>query len=163
MKDRLGPKCVECPGFGILVSSQDMPELARHDPRPVWRCACGAYVGCHRGGTEPLGRPAGPELRRARQMLHRRMDPIWTEAYQEVKSGKVRRGLVKLARKRLYTFLAERMGLSEDECHIGNLDGPQVVRAWNILRGLDYEEVRVWAHARDPTKQKAEPLAEPGL
>lgn len=84
-----------------------------------WSCEpCGAYVGCHKkgarvggvvsDGTLPLGRLANAELRRAKSEAHAAFDPIW-------KSGRMRRG-------KAYRWLANRMGIEVDACHIGMMD-----------------------------------------
>lgn len=62
---------------------------------PFWRCdTCGNYVGCHhktKQPTTPLGCIATPEIKDARQKIHRILDPIWRsgrmsrrEAYRKV-------------------------------------------------------------------------------
>jgi len=81
-----------------------------------WRCApCDAYVGCHPKhrkwsptGTTPLGRLANAELRREKQRAHAAFDPLW-------KSGEMRR-------TEAYKWLAEQLGMSAANCHIGMLD-----------------------------------------
>ena len=153
MTERPGPKCVECGRVSALVYSKSIPELARYEQRPVWLCACGARVGCHPGRLKPLGRPAGPELRRERMLLHRRLDPLWSGAYPDAEP-KARAGLTRLARKRLYSFLQERMGLTEEECHVGHMVRAQVAQANRILDGLSYADVRAWAHARKQAAQE---------
>lgn len=161
MTERPGPKCVECGRVSALVYSKQIPELARYEQRPVWLCACGARVGCHPGRLKPLGRPAGPDLRRERQLLHRRMDPLWSEAYPDAEP-KARAGLTRLARKRLYSYLQERMELTEEECHVGHMDHAQVEQANRILDGLTYEDVRAWAHVKR-AKKEAGREERPGL
>lgn len=66
---------------------------------PFWVCECGNYVGCHHkteDPTRPLGVIPSPELRRARQKVHKQLDPIW-------KSGKI-------TRSKLYKVLSHRLG-----------------------------------------------------
>jgi hypothetical protein len=82
-------------------------EVYRHRPDlsdlPFWKCdGCGNFVGCHyktRDRTRPLGCIPTPELRAARQEIHRIIDPIW-------KSGRI-------GRSELYTMVAREMGASE--------------------------------------------------
>ncbi len=54
------------------------PDL--HD-LPFWKCSsCKNFVGCHHKTTDrtrPLGNIPTPELKRARQHIHRILDPIW--------------------------------------------------------------------------------------
>lgn len=48
---------------------------------PFWKCdACGNFVGCHHktaDRTNPLGCIPTPELKAARQHIHRILDPLW--------------------------------------------------------------------------------------
>lgn len=95
-----------------------------------WICwPCDAYVGCHRGdsegwdcGTKPLGTPAKKELRMARAELHGSFDKLWTE-------GRMRR-------TNAYSWLAKRLGISVDECHIGMFDVDTCKRAMVVTRDL---------------------------
>ncbi len=110
-------KCDYCHGEAKLVSGR---EIYPHRPdlvaKQFWRCEpCDAYVGCHRrhpkdnrDGTKPLGRLANAELRREKQRAHAAFDPIW-------KSGQMRR-------KAAYAWLAEQLGISRANCHIGMMD-----------------------------------------
>lgn len=134
------------------------PDL--HD-KPIWRCdVCpDAYVGCHPGTTEPLGTPAGPDLRRARRMLHERMiDPLWQTADRSGAYGPLdeegRRVVRQAARGRVYGFLADRMGLTRDETHTGLFDLEQCRAAWRALSGVAYPEIREWAQRRRAAPRK---------
>ena len=74
-----------------------------------WRChPCNAYVGCHPGTQNPLGRLADPELRRAKMAAHAAFDPLW-------KNGA-------MSRKEAYAWLAQALNLSPDDCHMGMFD-----------------------------------------
>lgn len=85
-----------------------------------WECEpCGAYVGCHPGTTNPLGRLANAELRRAKQSVHRILDPLW-------KSGKMKR-------KAAYALLAERLNIAPQNCHVGMFDVDTCKAAVNVL------------------------------
>ena len=48
---------------------------------PFWKCdACGNYVGCHhktKNRTQPLGCIPTPEIKKARQHIHKILDPLW--------------------------------------------------------------------------------------
>ena len=48
---------------------------------PFWKCdACGNFVGCHhktKNRTYPLGCIPTPEIKNARQHIHRILDPLW--------------------------------------------------------------------------------------
>jgi hypothetical protein len=57
-----------------------------------WKCnECQNCVGCHKGTKKPLGNIATKELKRARQEIHKILDPIWKnkqmkrrEIYREI-------------------------------------------------------------------------------
>lgn len=99
--------CEECgeaaePVTGRVVYPH-RPDLAR---KRFMRCpVCGDYVGCHESTGEPFGTLAGPALRQARRAAHRQFDSIW-------QSGR-------MSRREAYEWLAEQMGLAEEDCHIG--------------------------------------------
>jgi len=89
--------------------------------KQFWNCdPCKAYVGCHPGTTNPLGRLANSELRKAKQKAHAAFDPIW-------KSGK-------LKRKAAYKWLADKIGIAEQNCHIGMMDVYQCLAVVELLR-----------------------------
>lgn len=66
---------------------------------------CSAYVGCHPGTTNALGRLANEELRIAKTRAHAAFDPIW-------KSRQMKRGSA-------YKWLAGELGIHPNDCHIG--------------------------------------------
>lgn len=82
----------------------DGGEIYPHRPDlkdlPFWKCdACGNFVGCHhktKNRTKPLGCIPTPEIKNARQHIHRVIDPLW-------QSGRFRR-------KDLYRALSDRLG-----------------------------------------------------
>lgn len=76
--------CCEC-DEDVAPRLTDGAEIYPHRPDlhslPFWRCDdCGNYVGCHhktKNRTAPLGCIPSPELRAARNELHRLIDPLW--------------------------------------------------------------------------------------
>lgn len=138
MKDVL---CGMCGGLSVLTDGgciyPDRPDLAH---KAFWRCACGAYVGCHPGTETPLGTPADAPLRRARGLLHERLDALWRGRV----TGKGK------ARVRAYALLADRMGLERDECHIGNFTLEQCRAAWTALTGVTVADVDAMKVVRAP-------------
>ena len=76
-----------CCGCGGEVSARltDGGEVYPRRPDlcdlPFWRCdACGNFVGCHhktKDRTKPLGCIPTPEIKAARQHIHRILDPLW--------------------------------------------------------------------------------------
>lgn len=65
---------------------------------PFWKCdTCGNFVGCHHktdNPTRPLGCIPTPELKNARQHIHKRLDPIWQKGLTT--RSKAYRGLASL-------------------------------------------------------------------
>jgi hypothetical protein len=79
---------------------------------PFWKCdACGNYVGCHhktKNRTQPLGCIPTPEIKNARQHIHKLLDPIW-------QSGKMKR-------KELYKILSDRLGWKYHTANIRSVE-----------------------------------------
>ena len=111
--------CVECGGVGRPVNGEVIfphrPDLAK---LIYYLCKCGAYVGSHYKGLHPLGYPAGPETRLARQSAHEHFDRIW------------RYNL--MSRDAAYDWLARRMGMHVLDCHIAKLNKAQAVQVTRI-------------------------------
>lgn len=120
--------CGECGQPCGLVDGRTVyptrPDLAE---KVIWRCAeCGAYVGVHEGTTQPLGAPAGPETRRARERAHGAFDPLWARKMH-------RDGVSKSeARGAAYQWLAAQLGVAPTDCHIGMMDAATATRAAEI-------------------------------
>lgn len=101
------------------------------DYGPIYQCAgCDAWVGVHRGTLRALGRLANKELRQAKQRAHAAFDPLWQRVME-------RDGLPKYrARGRGYKWLAEQMGLTREQMHIGELDVDQCAKVVEICKSL---------------------------
>jgi hypothetical protein len=116
----MGNRIVICPYCGKKAEFKTGREIyagrGSWDGKKFWVCEpCNAWVGCHdrnkrygRVGDEPLGRLANKELREAKMKAHLAFDPIWKE-----KSMK---------RKEAYAWLAKKLGIPAEECHIGMFD-----------------------------------------
>ena len=79
--------------------------------KKFWKCyPCDAYVGTHINseGHKPLGRLANRELRQAKMAAHKAFDPLW-------KHGD-------MSRTKAYKWLARRLHLSVQKCHIGHFN-----------------------------------------
>lgn len=102
--------CVQCNkkvkaerifGYSVYVHRWDLRE------KIFWQCPlCGNYVGSHRDG-KPLGTIPTPELRRARNEVHRTIDEFWLPTKDRRK------------RKELYADLSQFLGR---EYHTGELN-----------------------------------------
>ena len=94
----------------------DGGEIYPHRPDlkslPFWKCdSCGNYVGCHhktKNRTQPLGCIPTPEIKNARQHIHRLLDPIW-------QSGKMKR-------KEIYKILSDRLGWKYHTANIRSVE-----------------------------------------
>lgn len=99
-------------GAEIYPHRSDLHEL------PFWRCdACGNYVGCHyktNEPTKPLGNIPYPELRKARQHIHKLIDPVWQNG--------------KMKRKALYKAMSDKLGFGFHTSQLRDID--EARRAW---------------------------------
>ncbi|SFG65692.1 zinc-finger-containing protein [Methylobacterium gossipiicola] len=164
-----------CPTCGTAARLTDDAEIYPRRPdladKPIWTCTIceDTYVGCHPGTENPLGFPADAALREARMMLHHsRIDPLWKMADRcglyEPEDERARKQIRRAARTRVYRFLANRMGLTEETCHTAMFTLEQCREAWVALKGVTYPEVRRWAQvgdrpARKPKKAKRQGVA----
>ena len=101
-----------------------------------WLCeSCDAYIGCHKegarfkvgnthytsDGTAALGTLADEKTRKVRKLVHAKFDPLWKSKTMDRNSA--------------YAALADRMGLTRDECHIGMFSARQCEEA---LLAIEY-------------------------
>lgn len=141
--------CLYCPSRPAAAFHETSNHVyAGRDYGSIWQCpGCGAYVGTHPDGS-PLGRLANHELRQHKMAVHAMFDPLWQNwklAYPDMRAGdgKTRR----LMRARAYAWLAEQMGMTAEDCHVGNFDVDQCRAAVSIVRTLKptAATVRAWA------------------
>lgn len=123
MNQVLTPICPYCEQFSKRVSGKEIyPHRNDLKSKTFYECKrCKAYVGCHKGTDKPLGRLANPELRYYKKLAHSSFDPIW-----RIDSD--------LNRKNAYAWLAEKMNISESECHIGMFDVHQCIQVIDICK-----------------------------
>lgn len=97
--------------------------------KTFYKCdVCLGYVGCHPKSTRPLGTPANAELRKARNSVHALIDPIY-------KASPHKKG----ARSNMYEYMANAMGISRDECHVGMFNIEQCSKACRIMENVNYQ------------------------
>ncbi len=110
-------QCDYCGEPAELLYGAERNYPYQRDYGPVWACVpCKAWVGCHPGTTNPLGRLADAELREWKMLAHAAFDPLW-------RAKNRREGCSKgYARRSGYRWLATQMGKSTEEMHIGYLD-----------------------------------------
>lgn len=102
--DYCGEKATLVVGKAIYPHRPDLYGLNFYQCRP-----CDAYVGCHKGTTDPLGRLANAELRAAKSRAHLAFDPLWKNKFFR-------------SRTRAYNWLAAQLKIEKSECHIGMFD-----------------------------------------
>lgn len=142
-------KCSYCNGDAMRVTGREIyPHRADLYAKQFFRCLpCLAWVGCHPDGR-PMGRLADAELRLEKQKTHALFDPLWQQAPRMYggSNGKVKQ----VARIRAYEWLAARMGIPIDECHVGMFDVALCQRAQELIRELSPtpESIRAWAKSR---------------
>lgn len=94
------------------------------DKKNFYSCfICDALVGCHPGTTRPLGTMANRPLRKLRGQVHEVLDRSWKKAKDKG-----------AARLRAYGQLAEKLGIPDEECHVGMFDEQRCRDALEVLR-----------------------------
>ena len=103
-------RCPYCNCFAVRTTGKNIyPHRPDLFAKTFYQCVpCDAYVGCHPETDKPLGRLANAELRKAKMNAHAAFDPVW-------RSGKMNRSSA-------YKWLAEKMGIAPQNCHIGMFD-----------------------------------------
>ena len=118
------PPAPICPYCGRSAEFLPSSERLYHgrDFGPVYACLpCEAWVGCHRGTTQPLGRLADAALRRAKIEAHDAFDPTWRALHARRRASDPDYSLGR-ARASRYRRLAELLGIPPQDCHIGMFD-----------------------------------------
>ena len=116
-----------CPYCGAVPEKVDSAEVyGGRSYGPILLCRpCGAYVGFHKNSDKPLGRLADEQLRKAKMNAHACFDALW--------QAKIKGGTSKpVARALAYKWLAEKMGLPQEETHIGMMDVDQCEKVVEI-------------------------------
>ncbi len=121
----LGHPCPDCGGKMVLRDSvHGLFYGCRAFPR------CKATHGAHKATGQPLGTPADTPTKRARQAAHVLFDQLW--------KGKAlrgrHRGHPEMKRGEAYAWMAEAMGLTKDEAHIGLFNAEQCEQLRELLR-----------------------------
>jgi len=122
---------VSCPYCNQLAELHDSSVVYSRSYGKIWICfACKAWVGTHKDSKEhkPLGRLANEELREAKKKAHAVFDPLWKRKHVKDSVPKHE------ARHAGYSWLASRMEISVNECHIGMFDIHQCQRVVEICK-----------------------------
>lgn len=127
--DRHDVSCPYCRRPACLTGGTSIyplrPDLAAKWFYVCW--SCDAWVGCHDGTQKPLGRLADHELRRAKMAVHEVFDPLWQAKMERDKCSKHE------ARGAAYKWLAQQLGISVEDCHVGMFDVATCKRAIEIM------------------------------
>lgn len=118
---QLSIPCPYCGGSAVFCASS--AHIYRGtDYGAVYDCRlCDAFVGVHRGSTNPKGTPANRATREARKRAHAAFDLHWRESRQ-------------MSRSQAYARLAQDMALAPEECHIGMFNEEQCDRVVAVCR-----------------------------
>jgi hypothetical protein len=139
-----GKRCAYCAAPTLCVDSAEVYHGKSYGP--IWICRpCSAYVGCHKGTTNALGRVANAELRKKKMAFHAAFDPLW-------KSGKWNRNA-------LYAELAKRMNIDKELCHGGMFDVKQCDLAISTLKSIDRAPAKAMPERANRPKGKEDPLS----
>lgn len=127
MTEIIAPICDYCGQPAALKPDSEVYD-GRSFGGKVWHCApCDAWTSCHKGTHEPFGRMANAELRTAKMEAHAAFDPQWRGA----RADGVKRSV---ARNAAYAWLAEQLGLRQDECHFSRFDVALCRRVIEVCR-----------------------------
>lgn len=124
-----------CPNCDPSLCAVMVLRHRRSDGAPFWGCnqfpRCKATHGAHPDG-KPLGTPGTPEVKAARRRAHDAFDRLWNE-------GGMRRAGA-------YAWLAQAMGLTSEQGHIGAFDVEQCERVIELskakLDGIRADPIR---------------------
>lgn len=111
------PICKSCgvktylTSFRFINNRNRKRKYNKNYSRLIYMCPnCHQYVNVHKGTNEPLGFPGDKELRLWRVFTHYIFDKMWQ------KLGN---------RNKAYKWLARKLKISIDDCHIGKFDSAQ--------------------------------------
>ena len=127
-----------CPYCGSEAHLQDSAMIYGKSFGMVYLCDrypfCDSWVGVHKGTTNPLGTMADSELRELRKNAHVLFDRLWKRPQVNHQVSKSQYGdIVKQYRTKAYSFLADRLQIPIDQCHIAMMNNEQCQRVISIL------------------------------
>ena len=106
-----------CNICGQQAKLTDSKEIYKKSYGYIYLCSCGAYVGCHKGTTKPLGTLADKELRKLRKECHSLFDDVWKNK--------------KMSRGQDYKKLSVYMKKDLKDTHIGMFDKKDCIKLIN--------------------------------
>lgn len=111
--------CRYCGGKVIFTSNSEIYGKEYGNGKCFLCTNCRAYVGVHTETLTPLGTLANNELRKWRHKTHIVFDTMWKNN--------------KMKRNDAYKWLAEKMSLTKDECHIALFEVEQCKQAIKLV------------------------------
>lgn len=115
-------KCPYCSGSAdledsikIYKKSYGMCYLCENYPK------CDSYVGVHKGSNIPLGTLADSSLRKLRNQTHLLFDEMWINKPKNYRNS-------------AYKWLAEKLNLTSEVCHIAMFDESTCLKVIKLLK-----------------------------
>ncbi len=131
--------CDYCGLRARLVTGKEVyPHRADLWSKKIYQCKpCGAHVGTHEDSGLPLGRLSNAKLRNAKMAAHAAFDPLWKKK--------------RIKREDAYKWLADQLGITADECHIGSFDEDLCARVIKICRARKTLKVNKPCQSKNPS------------
>ncbi len=137
------PTCPYCSKAALLVDGCYIyPENPKMAGKNFWLCQpCDAWVACHENSPtlKPVGRLANAELRAEKRKTHDAFDFLWQAGYSRHLRTRDDRASKSECIKIAYRWLAEHMGLQDEQCHIGVFDVAECQKAQAVCRTNGHE------------------------
>jgi len=120
---------IECQYCGGSAKRVDSSVVYGRSYGDIFLCApCDAYVGVHKSSGLPLGKLANRELRDWRKKAHAAFDPTWK---RRIKNGNSK----SYVRNKAYSWLASKLDIPREACHIAMFDCEQCKKVCQICEG----------------------------
>jgi DNA-directed RNA polymerase subunit RPC12/RpoP len=113
-----------CPYCGGKVSLRDSKIIYKtRSYGLIYLCdnypVCSAFVGVHKGTTNPLGTLADTDLRELRKKCHAKFDDLWLNG--------------SMARWAAYAWLQKELNMTQEQAHIGMFRTKDCLKLLKIL------------------------------
>ena len=143
--------CPDC-GIGRLVLRRNREGQLFYGCNRYPKCR-GSH-GAHADGRM-YGIPADAPTRALRREAHEAFDRLWRSsrlldgiAPQGNRARKQHRRILRKARTRAYTWLANLLEIDRDDCNFGRFDAATCQRAIELCSGVRWRDVQAWRPAR---------------
>jgi hypothetical protein len=123
-----GLQCPYCVKATEIVDSSEIYGVGTNYGKMYLCRYCDAYVGCHKGTTESLGRVANQKLRQVKIKAHEAFDQLWN-----------RKKIDKATRRTFaYKWVSEKLKTPIEETHIGMFTIEQCEQVIELCK--DYQD-----------------------